>query len=121
MANALNAETRKLLTKYATASFDCGKIGSAELGIIAMLQGSREPLEKLKHSRRGLDSKAALTAQVTSLPETLKPRHSVLLEKTPRAMRAAEKRMAALINARARLTRELPTKGAAVSYEGRSL
>ena len=121
MANSLNAETRKLPTKYATASFDCGKLGSAGLGTIAMLQRSREPLEELKHTGRGLESKAFLTAQVARLPEALNARYSVLMEKPPRAMRAAENRMAVLTIATAMLTRDLPTKGVPVSYEGGSL
>ena len=88
MTNTLKAETRKLPTEYATASF-----------------------EEVEHSSRELESKAALAEQVASLPEAFKATYSALLDETPLGMRAAEKRMAALAIAKARLTLELPVKG----------
>ena len=128
MTNILQAETRKLSAEYSTGSFECGKLGSAELETIAMLRRSREALEELEHSRREIDCrelerKAALAEQVAGLLEALKATYSALLDETSMGVRVAEKRMAALAIAKARLTRELPTKGSpiAVSDEGRCL
>ena len=115
MTNTLEAETRKLLKEYGTASFDCGNLGSAELERIAVLQRSREPLEELEHSRREIESKAALTEQVASLPEALNGTYSALLDNTPLGMRAAEKRIASFAIAKARLTRQLSAKGSPIA------
>jgi hypothetical protein len=83
MLNTLQPKTRKVLTEFAIASFECGKLGSAEPERIVMLQRSQKALEDLEQHLRELETKAALGEHLATLLESLKASYSAVLQGIP--------------------------------------